>query len=255
MDWKRGSRTPSPGTGPDKAKTGTYFLFIETSWGGGLHSGKLRNLDFAILETTTGVLGSGASLNFGYSMNGRSIGALKVKADGKELFEEKGNKGKAWKETSVNLGAFAGSQVLLQIVAIYGGSWSGDIAIDDVTLDVGDSATNPPSTLAPTPAPTLAPTTAVPTLAPTTAAPTLAPSTAAPTLAPTTAPNSASSSFDRIDLDKNNELSRAEIDKALKDKVIKIGLFDGIDKDNNARITSDEFKKAIDSKVIALKPK
>ena len=32
------------------------------------------------METTTGVLGSGASLNFAYNMNGRWNGALKVNA-------------------------------------------------------------------------------------------------------------------------------------------------------------------------------
>jgi len=166
----------------------------------------MKNGDNAILETTTGVLGSGASLNFAYSMNGRSIGALKVKADGKELFEEKGSKGRAWKMTSVNLGAFAGSQVKLQIEASRGGSWSGDIAIDDVTLDVGvpGAATpSPTTTPVPTPAPTLTPTTAAPTLAPTTAA-----------------PNPAPAAFDRIDLDNNNGLSRDEFKKAIDSNMI-----------------------------------
>jgi len=190
IDWKRGYRTPSRGTGPDKAKTGRYFLFIETS-------GRMNQGDNAILETTTGVLGSGASLNFAYSMKGTAIGALKVKADGKELFEEKGTKGcNSWKMTSVNLGAFAGSQVKLQIEASRGRSWSGDIAIDDVTLDVGVSAPTPPPTT------------------------TLAPTTAAPTPAPTTAPNPASSVFDRIDLDKNDGLSRDEWKKAIDSKMI-----------------------------------
>merc|ERR1719453_2118108 len=178
MNWKRGTRTPSYRTGPDKAKSGN-FLYIECS------GCRRKAGENAILETNA-KLGSGASLNFDYNMNGRSIGSLSVKADGKEVWVEKGNKGSAWKHAAVDLSKFAGKSVKLQFEAKRGNGWAGDIAIDSVALFEGKSGGAP--------APTQAPPTGWPM--PTTAAPPSPSPSPSPAPAPATtgAPTSPSPS-------------------------------------------------------------
>jgi len=204
FDWTHKSRgTSSGGTGPSKAQEGNYYLYIETSYPRG-------NGDNAILETTTGALGSGGYLEFKYNMYGRSTGSLKVKGNGAVLWEKSGQQTTAatWGTARVDFDKHQlTGPVKLEFEGTRGSSYTGDIAIDAVTLYEGGSSPAP-ATPAPTPAPTQAPTPA-PTQAPTTQAPapattqapapatttyqrwTTAPATVAPTPAPTQAPTPA----------------------------------------------------------------
>lgn len=159
FDWKRATRTPSWGTGPSKAASGSYFNYIETSC-------PRRNGHKAYFRSKTVSLSSGASLKFKYHMHGKTIGELKVVAvptgstvvSGNTVFRVIGKQGNSWLSADVPLSGYAGKDVKL-FVGIRGSSWSGDIAIDDITLDKGTPTTQAPTTQAPT---TAAPTTMPP---------------------------------------------------------------------------------------------
>jgi len=179
FDWTHKSHgTSSGGTGPSKAQEGNYYLYIETSYPRG-------NGDNAILETTTGALGSGGYLEFKYNMYGRTTGSLKVKGNGAVLWEKSGQQqtnAATWGTARVDLSKLTGP-VKLEIEGTRGSSYTGDIAIDAVTLYEGGSSPAPGPAPAPTQAPTPA-TTQAPTPA-TTQAPAPGP---APGPAPTRAP-------------------------------------------------------------------
>jgi hypothetical protein len=171
FDWTRKSgRTPSYGTGPGKASSGSYYLFIEASW-------PRRNGDTAVLTTgNVAVQGPGAFLSFDYHMWGSSIGSLQVKANSAVVKTLSGNKGNKWLSEKIDLSRFASQTVTLSFVGTRGRSWSGDIAIDDVKIFEGVVPTTPAPT---TPAPTTQPPAATP-------APTTQPLAATP--APTAQP-------------------------------------------------------------------
>jgi len=161
FDWTRKSGgTSSGGTGPNKASEGNYYIYTETSY-------PRRQGEMAILEGTTGVLGSGAYLEFQYSMYGRSTGTLLVTAiaagvDRPELtMSGQQTKSSAeWKTAKVDLSSYKGAAITLQFKGIRGSSYTGDIAIDAVTLYEGNAAPPAPApgtTQAPAPATTQAP--------------------------------------------------------------------------------------------------
>jgi len=198
FDWthKMGG-TSSGGTGPSKAQEGNFYLYIETSY-------PRRNGDNAILEYTTPALGSGGYLEFKYNMYGRSTGSLKVKGNGAVLWEKSGQQTTAatWGTARVDFDKHQlTGPVKLEFEGTRGSSYTGDIAIDAVTLYEGGSSPAPgpapATTQAPTPATTQAPTPAT-TQAPAPASTTTtyqryttAPPTPAPTPAPTQAPTPA----------------------------------------------------------------
>jgi len=149
FDWSRGSRTPSLGTGPSRAKDGKKFLYIETSGGPkGIRAGNK-----AILRSELVSIRSGASVSFNYHMFGvpdwlRMIVTSQQKPE--QVWAQKGNKGNSWQAATVSLKKYAGKDVQIDFVGSKGhgiNSYMGDIAIDNVVLDRG----------APTPATTPAP--------------------------------------------------------------------------------------------------
>merc|ERR1719424_2801474 len=181
--------TSSGGTGPSKAQEGNFYLYIETSY-------PRRNGDNAILEYTTPALGSGGYLEFKYNMYGRSTGSLKVKGNGAVLWEKSGQQTTAatWGTARVDFDKHQlTGPVKLEFEGTRGSSYTGDIAIDAVTLYEGGSSPAPgpapATTQAPTPATTQAPTPASTTT--TYQRYTTAPATPAPTPATTQAPSPA----------------------------------------------------------------
>jgi len=178
FDWTRKSgKTPSFGTGPDQASDGQHYLFIETS-------GPRKKNDNAILQSKSPLqLGISPSLSFDYHMVGNSIGTLKVLVGADTVFEKTGQQQKQWHSATIPLNTYAGQAVTVKFVGLRGNSWQGDIAIDNVDLQAGNSggSTNPPTTPPPTTT-TEAPT----TMPPTTVAPTVVPTNPPTTMAPTT---------------------------------------------------------------------
>jgi len=128
FDWTRQSgKTPSSSTGPSGAKTGTHYLYIESS--------SPRNEgDTAIIGTPPLFVPLDTSLSFAYHMYGSSMGKLAVKVGGDEVWLKQGDQGDEWKTATVNLSSKAGQTISVQFVGTRGSSWRGDAAIDDVTF-------------------------------------------------------------------------------------------------------------------------
>ena len=87
------------------------------------------------------------TLSFYNHMFGASTGTLDVLVNGTSLWSMTGDQGDQWNFTQVDLSAYAGStNITVDFVATYGGSFTGDIAIDEVCFDeylVIDGRTDP----------------------------------------------------------------------------------------------------------------
>ena len=136
FDWLIGTAsTSSDGTGPQvDHTTGTtqgHYLYIETS---GVH--KLG--DKALLQSESVPATNGSCLGFYYHMFGAGIGKLRVSikssnsSSRREIWFTSNNHGNQWLFTSITVT----SPVMFELVfeATYGGNYTGDIAIDDISL-------------------------------------------------------------------------------------------------------------------------
>jgi len=210
FDWTvKSGKTPSGTTGPDSAKNGNSYIYIETS-------NPRATGDTAQLNSKPLQLGTGAELSFYYHMMGSSLGkfevGLKESGNYHSLLEKTGlqsTSGNDWKFVQTDLSSFAGKLVSFEIKGTRGSSWSGDIAVDDFLVDAGATApaTPAPTTAAPV---TPAPTTAAPvTPAPTTAAPVPpAPTTSAPATTPApTGPVNWQHELNQLTLNLNTDLN------------------------------------------------
>lgn len=165
FDWQRDNGgTPSIITGPKVDHTlGTsqgHYMFIETS-GSNRKSGDTAWLVSDYQDPT-----SATCLSFWYHMYGAGIGTLNVyikliqSGSRSLIWTSSGNQGNVWRYAAVN--ATSNSQFGIIIEGVRGGTYTGDIAIDDVRISyiscsavttptqipVGSSpATYPPSTL------------------------------------------------------------------------------------------------------------
>ncbi|XP_069106937.1 MAM and LDL-receptor class A domain-containing protein 1-like [Argopecten irradians] len=167
FDWTvQTGGTQSSGTGPNAAQSGSNYLYAETS------SPRVQG-DIARMETFYDMPATARCLRFWYHMTGTSVGTFAVAISGNNrakntIWSEQGDQGSSWIEQTLDIPSMAGLKIYFE--ATRGSSWSGDIAIDTVTLTPGSCSGNPGTTGAPT---TPAPTTPAPTTpAPTTPAPT-----------------------------------------------------------------------------------
>ncbi|XP_061183018.1 MAM and LDL-receptor class A domain-containing protein 1-like [Saccostrea echinata] len=153
--------TPSSGTGPSAANTGSQYLYAEVS--SPVPSGTKFHFETPLLSATE------RCMSFWYHMNGNSVGTLNVLRNGNQVWTISGSQGDQWNKAEFNIDDSVGYKVTFE--AIRANSWQGDIAIDDVLLTpCGQSSTPQPSTEAPT---TQQPTTQQPTTQqPTTTQPT-----------------------------------------------------------------------------------
>jgi hypothetical protein len=140
-DWNLDDNggTPSSGTGPNAAFSGTNYFYTEASGGTSVSSiATLTGPQFDLSGLTN------PSVQFYYHMFGGQIGDLILEV---EDFSGAGwtavntisgaqqtAQGDAWLLQIVNLGAYAGQTVQIRFRAISGGSFEGDIALDDVTV-------------------------------------------------------------------------------------------------------------------------
>ncbi|XP_061182910.1 MAM and LDL-receptor class A domain-containing protein 1-like [Saccostrea echinata] len=173
--------TPSSGTGPSGAKTGTQYLYAEVS--SPVESGAKFHFETPLIPATQ------RCLSFWYHMNGGNVGTLNVLRNGNQVWTKTGTQGDQWNKAEFNVNDNINYKVTFE--AIRGDGWQGDVAIDDVLLSAtpcGQLSTPQPSTQAPT---TQQPTTRQPTTQqPTTRQPTTQqPTTPQPTTQqPTTRP-------------------------------------------------------------------
>ena len=142
FDWLRDyGGTPSSTTGPKTDHTlGSsqgYYMYIETS-------GANRKVgEKAWLVSENQAPGSAACLLFWYNMNGAGIGSLNVytqqgsTAPMVQKWSLSGDQGNVWRFAQVNIANPVQYTVIFE--GVRGGNYSGDIAIDDVSLISGRS--------------------------------------------------------------------------------------------------------------------
>jgi len=143
FDWTRDSGgTPSNGTGPSTGNGSTWYMYIETS--SPRSNGDIANFEspcFNLVSANT------ATFSFYYHIFGTSIGGLYV-----ELSTDNGStypnllwsqtsqvqtsNSQAYNQVNLDLNAYVGQTVKIRFRGVRGTSWSGDIAIDDVAMNV-----------------------------------------------------------------------------------------------------------------------
>ena len=126
--WNTGA-TGSFGTGPsDDLTGGGSYLYYETSGGGGTGSTSLVSecYDLSTLAAP--------ALSFGYHMYGATTGSLTATVNGDTVWTLSGDQGDQWNIAQVDLAAYAGGDVVIGLYAAYGGSFTGDIGIDNIGL-------------------------------------------------------------------------------------------------------------------------
>lgn len=135
FDWTHYSGpTPSPGTGPEAAADGNYYLYIEAT--GNCNPGKTAVIESPTFNFTSVDM---PIFSFQYHMYGLGIGVLRLYAfDGyewTEVWNDFENRGNQWNTASVCLRNYANlPQVKFRFSASTFFSDSSDIAIDDIKI-------------------------------------------------------------------------------------------------------------------------
>ena len=121
--------TPSTNTGPSDDITGggNYMYYETTSTPPSPVNLVSECLDISSLTNPT--------LSFYYHMYGTTIGTLEVIINSDTLWSLSGNQGNYWHLAQVDLSNYIGVNIVITFSAIYGGSFTGDIAIDNVMVD------------------------------------------------------------------------------------------------------------------------
>ncbi len=138
-DWiatgwqQRSGQTPSFGTGPGRAASGSSYVYFETS--GGVSTG-----DEAILETVSDFKESN-KLYFSYHMYGSTMGSLYV-----EIYEDSWNTVwsvtgqqhagiySAWTDVEIDLSGYEESDPRIRFRGVDGNGYRGDMAIDNIRI-------------------------------------------------------------------------------------------------------------------------
>ncbi|GAB4253158.1 MAG: hypothetical protein Kow0079_08530 [Vicingaceae bacterium] len=127
--------TPSTGTGPLNAYSGTKFFFTEASYGS---VGDVAELYTPYLDLTTA---TNPVLKFYYHMFGADMGDLYIdifNGSWTTLDSIKGQQQNAqsdpWLLKSINLNSFVGAQIQVRFRAVSAGTYQGDMAIDDISI-------------------------------------------------------------------------------------------------------------------------
>ncbi|NOQ27947.1 MAG: T9SS type A sorting domain-containing protein [Bacteroidales bacterium] len=148
IDWTvDASGTPSSNTGPSSADEGTYYMYVETSSPN--YPSKVAILNSPCFDLTNE---SNANFNFAYHMYGASMGTMEIQAstDGTSwttLWTKSGDQGNSWFNATVSLSSYYGASVQLRYVATTGTSYTGDFAIDDISVTTGTAPTGTNLTL------------------------------------------------------------------------------------------------------------
>ncbi len=146
FDWLvKSGATPSLNTGPIKAKEGNFYAYLEASPPNSPNKTAILESNCLNWQAYQQI-----EMSFAYHLYGRDINSLSVqlRTDPNEqwftFWEAKGNQGNQWLETTLNLSAYAGKNVVyLRIVGQTGGSWQGDIAIDQIAITGNSNQTLP----------------------------------------------------------------------------------------------------------------
>jgi len=141
FDWKNLSGdTPSSNTGPDNSHGGSYYMYTEAS--NPRSSGDIANLESPCFNIVTA---TAAQFSFWYHMYGANMGTLYVElsTDNGATFpniihtlsgEDQTSNADAWKQVNINLAAYLGNTIKIRFRGARGTDYTGDIAIDDVSM-------------------------------------------------------------------------------------------------------------------------
>ncbi|XP_061190290.1 uncharacterized protein LOC133198173 [Saccostrea echinata] len=134
FEWGIGFKhSISTRTGPEGAFKGQRFLFAEMS-------SPRKPGDKAIFKTKVPLPEQPGCLSFAYNMFGRNVNKLSLFSEGtntakSSLWTKEGNQGSDWLTAKVNVPATAGLK--LSFEAITGDSWDSDVALDEITWELG----------------------------------------------------------------------------------------------------------------------
>ncbi|XP_052086300.1 MAM and LDL-receptor class A domain-containing protein 1-like [Mytilus californianus] len=139
FDWIFTSEgTPTSSTGPEAAKVGTVFMFIESS-------SPRQDDDKAIMVTKMSLPRVDRCLRFWYHMYGSTMGILNVYTENAQgtriqIFTMSGDQGNQWNESAIFIPAMDDLKVIFE--GIRGSSSKSDIALDDIKLIPGTCGSN-----------------------------------------------------------------------------------------------------------------
>ena len=139
FDWSLSSgSTSSSGTGPSSAYQGSTYLYTESS------SPNYPNKSAGITSPCFDLNGvNDPTLSFAYNMYGSAMGELVVSAstDGQnysQIWSLSGDQGTSWSTASISLAAYTNeAELSLRITGTTSGSFTSDIAIDDLSITEG----------------------------------------------------------------------------------------------------------------------
>ena len=142
IDWTISSGgTPSGSTGPNSAKQGTYYIYVEASGNGTGYPTKQAIINSPCYDLSGE---TEATFSFNYHMYGAAnMGTidLEISSDNgatwNSIWNESGNKGNSWQTATINLNAYVGGSVQLRYNRITGSTWQADIALDNVQITNG----------------------------------------------------------------------------------------------------------------------
>lgn len=141
FDWTRDSGgTPSSNTGPSTGNGDTWYMFIETS--SPRSNGHTANLESPCFDLTSAAT---ANFSFWYHMYGATIGGLYVELSTDNgssypnlLWSQTGqvqtSNGQAYNQINLDISAYVGQTVKIRFRGVAGTSYTGDIAIDNVSM-------------------------------------------------------------------------------------------------------------------------
>lgn len=138
--------TPSSGTGPSSARSGSKYFYTEASSGSG---GDTAILTSPIIDVTNLSI---PALSFYYHMHGISIGTLHVEVfDGSTwnnvlsiVGQQQPNQSDSWVKRVIDISSF-GDTVQVRFLGVRGGSYEGDISLDDISIEEAPSCYDPNS--------------------------------------------------------------------------------------------------------------
>lgn len=141
FNWARSSGgTPSSGTGPSGAQSGSYYVYVEASSPN--YPSKTTILNGPCLDLRSV---SSPTISFNYHMLGSNVGTvrLQVSTDGTSwtnVWTKSGDQGSAWQAVTVSLNSYtSASSLRIRFNATTGTSWQGDIAIDNIRVQGGST--------------------------------------------------------------------------------------------------------------------
>ena len=137
--WNANSNaTCSSSTGPNAARTGSKYFYLETSWSsGGVGELTSPEIDLSTLARP--------KLDFYTHMYGSNIGSLEVEIyDGSTWTnvltasgQQQSNSSAPWTKRTIDLASFIGDTIQIKFIGYRSTSYRGDIAIDDISVYEG----------------------------------------------------------------------------------------------------------------------